>query len=366
MKKFFVFFTLIILGLIACEESSNGGVTPIVNKVGFDRTNLLVSWADDFIIPQFEEFLEASKSITTAKETFLATPTEENLVALRTIFTDAYAVFQPVAAYNIGKASELNYYLNLNAHPLNVDKTLINVAGFDTVDLSSTLNQDAQGLPAVDYLLNGLGTTDAEVVSFYTGDEATAYKGYLSLVVDRIEDLTQLVVDDLNNGYRETFVNNTSASSAGSIDVFVNTYIEYFEKRLRASKVGTPAGVFTTISYPDQIESLYNPTQSKQLLVVALEKAEALYLGEESTESLSSVLISLGKADLDTEIKEFFNAAQADVETKLGDDLKSQIETDNTKMLEVRDALQKIVVYLKVDMVSAMGIDIVFQDNDGD
>lgn len=365
MKKFFVFLTITILGLLACEDSSDGGNTG-GNEVSFNRATLLESWADDFIIPQFEEFLEASKKITVAKDAFLTTPTEENLVILRTVFTDAYHVFQPVAIYNIGESLELNYYLNLNAHPLNVDKTLLNIADFENVDLTSTFNQDAQGLPAVDYLLNGLGETDAQIVAFYTGEAAADYKGYLSLVVNRIEGLTQLVVDDWNNGYRETFVNNTSSSSAGSVDVFVNTYIEYFEKRLRASKVGLPAGVFTTATYPNQIESLYNPTQSKWLLVEALEKAEALYLGIGSTESLSSVLIGLGKTDLDKEIKQFFDAAQTDIVTKVEDDLKFQIETDNTKMLEIRDALQKIVVYLKVDMVSVMGIDIVFQDNDND
>lgn len=367
MKKFFLAILISVVGISCGDDDSSGSGS---ENNDFDRSAILVSWADDFIIPQFDTFLADAKLLTAAKDNFIADSNEANLISLRSALTTAYLSFQPVATYSeigIAAESELAYYFNLNAHPLNVEETENNIGDFENVDLIATANRDAQGLPAVDYLVNGLGATDAEITAFYTGAEADNYKGYLSLVIDRIENLTQQVVDDWANSYRATFVENTSSSSAGSFDVFVNNYIEYFERRLRASKVGIPAGVFTTNTFPDEIESLYNPTLSKGLLIKALDNAEALYLGlGNSEQSLSSILVDLEKTELDTEIKDFFNAAQVEIDAELLDDLGAQVRMDNSKMLSARDALQRVVGRLKADMTSAIGVDITFVDNDGD
>lgn len=367
MKKFFLAIAISVIS-ISCGDDDSSDATSESNE--FDRSAILVSWADDFIIPQFDAFLSDAKLLTAAKDSFIADSNEANLLSLREALTKAYISFQPVATYSeigIAAESQLAFYFNLNAHPLNVEETEGNIVNIANVDLTITDNRDAQGLPAVDYLVNGLGTTDAEITAFYTGVEGDNYKDYLSLVVDRIENLTQQVTDDWANSYRATFVENTSSSSAGSFDVFVNNYIEYFERRLRASKVGIPAGVFTTNTFPDQIESLYNPTLSKELLEAALTNVEALYLGlENSGQSLSSILIDLEKTELDAEIKSFFNAAQVEINDELMDDLRLQVLNDNSKMLSARDALQRIVGRLKADMTSAIGVDITFIDNDGD
>jgi hypothetical protein len=42
------------------------------------------------------------------------------------------------------------------------------------------------------------------------------------------------------------------------------------------------------------------------------------------------------------------------------------VETDNTQMTEAFDALQKVVVLLKIDMVQAMSIRLDYADSDGD
>ena len=144
-----------------------------------------------------------------------------------------------------------------------------------------------------------------------------SYIGYLNLVVDRIESLTQEVLDDWTTSFRDEFVANTSDSSSGSFDIFINRYIEFFERRLRSSKVGIPAGIFTSpITFPDQIESLFNPTLSRALLLEALDNAENIYTGlETSTVSLSSLLVNIERQDIDTEILTAFAEARTQIET---------------------------------------------------
>ena len=50
----------------------------------------------------------------------------------------------------------------------------------------------------------------------------------------------------------------------------------------------------------------------------------------------------------------------------LNNSFSEQITADNTQMTQAYDELQRAVVLLKIDMASALNVDIVFFDNDGD
>lgn len=50
----------------------------------------------------------------------------------------------------------------------------------------------------------------------------------------------------------------------------------------------------------------------------------------------------------------------------LGNNLNSQVITNNQLMLDTQVQMQKLVKLLKVDMTSAMSITITYTDNDGD
>jgi len=50
----------------------------------------------------------------------------------------------------------------------------------------------------------------------------------------------------------------------------------------------------------------------------------------------------------------------------LSDDFGQQVLEDNTKMTDLYDELNKVVVLLKVDMMQALNIKITYVDADGD
>jgi len=64
-------------------------------------------------------------------------------------------------------------------------------------------------------------------------------------------------------------------------------------------------------------------------------------------------------------IADQFSAIRAQ-SSELDSNLKSQVETDNSKMLAAFDELQKEVVLLKVDMMQALSISVDYVDSDGD
>ncbi len=352
-KVFLVLFSSVFL--FGCDDD----LKPGDNNV-FDSITLLDNIVDQHLIPEFEKFNADLKALELSKTTFVEEPSSDNLQDLRNAYLTAYFSFQPIGKYESNVTENLNYYLNLNAHPLALSGITEFILNYENENFASIQNQDRQGFPALDYLLYGLGDNDEAIVSFFTGANAVSYKGYLDQVVSRITTLTAAVSTD--------FVNRADQirDESGFANSFYNTYVEHLEKRVRSSKIDFPAGKFDGSPSPETIESLFNPSQSKALLIEAFDDVQLFYLGtEESTLSWSKILIELGEDGLDAKVKLAFLEAENAIEA-LDDNLKLQVETENAKMLATRDKIQKVVTLLKVDLVSVLGISITFIDNDGD
>jgi hypothetical protein len=70
-------------------------------------------------------------------------------------------------------------------------------------------------------------------------------------------------------------------------------------------------------------------------------------------------------SDLSSLINAQFESARTKV-NGLQANFVNQIESDNSKMLETYDELQRNVILMKVDMLQSLSIDINYVDADGD
>jgi len=363
--------------LIAClifaacsTEDDGGGDNGGNTDDSFDRGAMLANWADNIILPAYEDLNSNTQKLEELTQSFVDNPENTELTALRAQYKKSYQLFQNVSMFDIGKAEELNYRSFLNIYPLDVDEVESKlVSGTYNFELPSSY--DEQGFPALDYLLFGLGSTREEMLAKYSTDEnAENYKAYLLDVAKRINELTAEVTNSWQGDYRDTFVNNTSSSSTGSVDRLTNKYIMYFEKFLRSGKIGFPSGAITGTPSPINVEAYYTEDFSKQLYLEALHSSKDFFTGEYykssgSGESYQTYLEALDRGDLADDILAQFNA----IEAKSGDldeSLRNQVETNNTLMLEVHDELQKEVVLLKLDMLQALSISVDYVDSDGD
>lgn len=262
----------------------------------------------------------------------------------------------------------------MNVYPTHVQDIQNNIQSQD-YNLSSVNNNDAVGFPALDYMLYGVGDTDASIVEFYTNStDADKRKTYLSDLTDQMKTLTQSIVDDWNNGYRDTFVNNTDNSATGSINRVVNDFIFYYEKGFRANKFGIPAGNFSQNPLPDLVEAFYNADFSKTLALEGINSIQNFFNGiayqsGNNGRSLDDYLDFLntikGGEDLSALINDQFDAGEAKIST-LNESFAEQVETNNVAMTETFDIIQMAVVLLKVDMLQALDISVDFVDADGD
>lgn len=378
MKKYRYMVSFFSFVLWACSSDSSGTEGPNTDdgvSVTFDREAMLVNWADNIIIPSYESFSSELSNLETIFDTFSSEKSVDNIVALREAWVSAYAAWQRVSMFEIGPSEILGYRLNMNTYPTDTDRVEAHISS-GTYDLSLPSNRDTKGFPALDYLLNGLETNDAALVSrFDTATDAFNRLAYIDDVISEMATLTDQVLQEWQGSYRNTFVGNDGSSATASVDRYVNDFIFYYEKFLRAGKMGIPLGVFSGTPAPNTIEAFYKADISKTMFLVGLEAVQGFFNGkhfDSSTTgaSLASYLRMLNEVKDGEALDDLINGQidmARNIVTSL-DTFRDEIEDNSppTDMLMAYDEVQRVVPLFKVDMVSAMNISIDFVDADGD
>lgn len=370
-KTLLAFFTLsLVLGCSSSDEGESGGT----QADGFDRKAMLTNWADNIIIPAYQDLNAGLMDLSTQKEAFVNTPNQANLETLRASWLSAYKTWQHLEMFTIGKAEEINYAFQMNVFPTNVEDVEANIAS-GNYDLSIPNNNDAVGFPALDYLLFGLAETDAQILNAYTSDpKAEAHKTYLSDVVNQMQTLTTTVLNDWTGTYRDTFVNSSANTATSATNKMTNDFIFYYEKQFRKNKFGVPSGVFSSAPLPDKVEGFYSKNHSKALALEGFNAIQDFFNGkaynsEATSASFKTYLEYLNTINNGENVAAIINSRLDDARTKieiLDANFAEQVETDNNKMTEAFDAIQRVVVLFKIDMVQAMDIRVDFADTDGD
>jgi hypothetical protein len=353
--------------LIACSSSDNA---PDDQVDTFDRSVMLTNWADNIIIPAYQRYISQLDLLKTAATSFSAAPSTSTLSALRDQWLEAYLAYQHVSMFEIGPAESISLRNYTNIYPADQQSIVENLETGDyNLVLPST--NDEQGFPALDYLLFGLADTDEAHVEILSTPIASTY---LLALVERLNDLGTTVLEEWRDSYRDIFVSNSGSTATSAVNKMANDYIFYYEKALRAGKIGIPAGVFSGTALSNRVEGLYSRSYSKRLFNAALDATESFFKGEhfgssQTGESLASYLDYLS-SDKDGErlsaliINQFSNARST--ANDLLDDFYSQVEEDNSKMLMTYDQLQANVILMKVDMFQALNIKVDYVDADGD
>lgn len=367
-----IFALLILVTLIACGGEDGDGD---VDHDSFDRSAMLANWADNIIIPAYSNYSEAIDELNDIGVTlFVESPSTTSLATLRSLWKEAYLAWQEVEMFEIGMAETIGLQGYTNSFPLDEEELeSIIAAGVYNLELPSRRNQ--QGLPALDYLINGLADTDEEIVAIYLDEETGSnYLTFMQQATERLVSLTETVVSEWENGYRGTFVGNDGSSGTASVDKMANDFVYYYEKYLRAAKVGIPAGVFSGTASGYKAEAVYQNDFSKELFLTGLNAAQRFFNGTSfdgmiEGESLSSYLTYLeaesNGEDLAALINDQFDASKS-LANDLSDSFAEQVESNNNMMLTTYDALQENVILLKVDMFQVLNVRVDYVDADGD
>lgn len=365
MKKYF--YILLATTIISC--SSDESENPIDN---FDRKTILISTYDNIIIPAYNDLNNKLNALQTSINSFINTPNEESLNVVRKNWVNSYISWQSVAMFNIRKAEEIFYADIMNVYPCN--QTLINNKIADStyqIEPISINTLGTTGFPAIGYLIYGLGSDSSNVLSYYTNADALKYNAYLSALISNMTYNTEIVLADWENN-KSNFINSTGNTSTSSLNKIINDFLQYFEKRVREAKIATPSGVRgDLIPKPEQIESLFKPEISKELLQHAFTSIERFYYGNsyfglELGAGLESYLKYLDNSE---ELRNAISNQIDDIKEKinlLDENFILQLENDPQAMWDVFYSMQLLVTYTKSDMLSKFNISSDYMDNDGD
>ena len=375
MKKIkYIFLSLFsIFLIIACsgdsEEEQN-------NVPEFDRSTILKNYAENIIIPRYNDFKADVDALKIAVDDFTTSPNSANFDKAHSQWFTAYKTWQYVEMFNIGKAEQIMYFNTINTYP--VDELRINEnINSKRYDLSNANDWSSQGLSGVDYMLHGIEDNKDKVIQKYVDD--TNYGDYLKNLLVIMTSNTDDIVQDWPT-YKDTFVQSSGNSNSSSLNMITNDFVYYFEKGLRANKIGIPAGVYSGgNTLPSKVEAYYSSKNSfqdisKDLAKEAVIASENLFLGKSSNgvngPSLKTYLDYIYNSDVNKEnlspiISSNFQKAKEAIDL-LDSNFVNQINNDKTKMLNAFDKLQAIVVNMKTDMLSLLSIQVDYIDADGD
>ena len=359
---FIISLLLVFIG--ACSSSTSSD-----EKSNFDRAAMLENYGNNIILPAFESLQTSIDDLQVAAQDFETERTPQNLETLQEALKNARLAWQDVSPFQFGPSESVLLRASLNTYPVDTTKVSDRVSSgeysFGTID-----SRDAAGLPALGYLLHGVGDTNEEILAMYTTDPDAQNR--LNYLIDNIAFIKEQV-DTVTNEWQASggdyigmFLSEENAGTdvGSSLGMLINSYVKHYERFLRDGKIGIPAGVRSAgTPRPLAVEAYYSG-YSVELASANLRQVENIFTGGDGR-GIDDNLEALNAGDLSQEIQTQINESQSALE-ELNDPLSQQIEENNDPVLTTFEDMQQVVTFVKADMTSILGITITYQDNDGD
>lgn len=360
------FSALLLLSLLfaACSNSTSSD-----EQINSARSEMLENYGNNIILPAFENMQNTTDELQSAAENFESERTLSALENLQTALKDARLAWQDVSPFQFGPAEAVLLRSSINTYPVDDNEIDDNISSGD-YSFGGIDNQDTAGLPALGYLLHGVGDTNEEILAMYTADpEAENRMTYLldntTFVKDKIDTATSEWQSSRGN-YIGMFLSdeNAGTDAGSSLSMFVNNYVWHYERFLRDGKIGIPSGIRSAGNPRPMAVEAYYGGYSVELAIANLHQIERIFNGG-SGKGLDDNLEALDAGGLSDEIQTQIDEAQSALE-QLSDPLSQQINDNNDLVLDSFEKLHAIVSLLKADMTSTLGIQITYSDNDGD
>lgn len=361
LSKYF-FLILIVSIAISCKKEKDDPV------VEFDKKELLRNYGNQLIVPAYEDFQQSVFTLETSINDFVSISNSSNLSKVRTSFLQAYKKWQACSFTNFGPASTYTLKAICNTYP--VDTTRINAnINSGTYTLGTASNVAAIGFPALDFLLFP-DTSLVVTLTRFGGSTSANRKQYLKDVVSQIKGAINSTVTSWKSGHVSTFINADGNGQGSSLSEMVNALNLDFEKFIRDGKVGIPLGV-RSLGTPLPIKTEgYFSKKSLTLFKESISQLQQYFNGKSSSnlgldDYLNHLNDNNNTSRLSVRINNQFNSIMAKANA-ISEPISVAVTTNQPKVQELYNELQKMVVLLKVDMSSALSILITYQDNDGD
>ena len=346
----------------------------------YDKLSLLTNLADNYIIPSLDAYKSKIVTLNIHVDSFITNPSISNLTLIRTNWEDALLNWQDIGFLDFGPSEYILLRKQTNTFPIDTTE-LNNSITLADWNLGYVSSYDSKGLQALDYLLFKPGHTDNELITYFQNNENA--RNYLKALTEDLNQNINYVTNEWIT-YREDFINdfevttsNLSTNSQGSsISNIINALCLHYEFYVRRGKVGLPLGVFNGFSQlelPELVECYYSGKSTQNLVrsVNSLRKyvTGSSYLNNDNGLGLDDYMdfvnAEQNSKQLSTVIDNKFLTILEEL-NNINGPLSEEIINNKSQITQTYQELQQLVPYMKVDMTSALGVLITYQDNDGD
>jgi len=376
-RKTFLFsaaICLLLTGIFFSCSKSGGGSNPGGGTTAKD--SILANIGNNIILPAYLSLSASTGSLDSATLDFNTGPNAAKLSALQSLFKTAYLSWESASEYDgFGPAYTNQPILSgLNLFPTNNTLIESNISAGNN-NVNAFANAAAKGFPALDYLLFGGGANT--LAGFTTGSGAANRKAYLAAVSAdiKVESNAALKGWQASGGnYIATFLSGTGNSVSSSLGLLINSMVQDFEVG-KNDRLGIPLGkqppgqVLPVL--PNEVEAYYSGI-SVQLALAQLKAVQNIFLGvgvQGAGPGLKDYLVKANAqyhgGPLADTIKASFASAVSGLQA-IPDPFSVTIQNNPAPTTAVYVTFQQLVVLLKTDMPSALGVLITFGDNDGD
>lgn len=362
---------LLIAGCSKDDKKDNNTTDPVEE---YDREVMLTNYADAYILPAYSAYTSGIDSLKAAAINFNSTLNVTSLNQLRIKWENALLLWQDVGFLEFGPAQNISLRSQTNVYPIDTVLVTNNIAA-GSYNLQLASNFDAKGLQAVEYLINGTGNNDIDIVTYFSN--TTNASTYLIDVITDLETNANYVNNEWVSTYRSNFIANSASNAQGSsVSDIVNAISLHYETFIRKGKIGLPAGVFNGFSQlpmPEHVEA-YHYEQSLPFVYRSLVSLQKFIKGEHYASSvngegledyLNFVRAQSGGQPLSTLINNQFINISGEL-ANINDPLSNEVVNNNQGVRDVYQQMQQMVPFIKVETANALDVMITYQDNDGD
>ncbi len=373
MKKitFILIAFLVTIFLADCKKKKNSEEDKPEDS--FDKSAMLSNYADNIILPNLQSAKNSLDSFAIAYTAFIQNKTVVNLNAARQKYVRAYSQYEHISLFEFGPSENEIIRANFDTYPTDTTHIRSNITA-GTYDLNQANNISAKGFPAIDFLLYGKNMTDVDVVTLFDTDANAANRNaYLSSCLSDMQTKLNTVINSWNSGYKNTFVSSTGSDIGSSLGYLVNQ-LNYEVDLMKNGKVGIPLGKKSLdVPLPEKCEAFYANTISVKLVRECLKNIEDVYLGRSAAGSdglgiddyLDALDAQHNSGSLNDAIKNQFAQAKSKL-ALVNEPLSLSVINDVATVDAAYVEMVKLLVLLKTDAPSALGIVITYQDGDGD
>ncbi len=359
--------SLLLFTLCRKENQNNNTPEPAAT---FDKQGMLINYADNLILPSYETFKSSLDSLILVYNQFKSNPSATTLQQVKQQFYFSYLNYQKIDLFEFGPAETIGIRNNFNVFPCDTAKINYNI-NTESYNLNLVSNLACKGFPALDYLFFGFNKNKTQILNAFS--QSTNRIKYVSDLLEEMSLKTNGVIDGWNTSYRNIFINSLATDVGSSIGFMVNQ-INFQLDYLKNGKIGIPLGKKSLGAIlPEKSEAFYSAIYAKELALETLNLIENCYLGKNKigTNGLGfdDYLVHLNAKHNSNLLNDDINAQFTLVRTKFSaiqNPLNTQFANNSSVVDAAYSELVKLLVLLKTDMPSALGVIITYQDGDGD